>query len=94
MAEEGISILKPLLRVAGLPLIERTILTAHQAGLQDFYIVAGYGAERLKQFLSELPLRRDLKIRCVSMVAISSPPSRSRQTTGSSLGIARQTDEA
>jgi len=62
LAEEGISILKPLLRVAGLPLIERTILTAHQVGLQDFYIVAGYGAETLKQFLSEFSLRRDLKI--------------------------------
>jgi len=60
LSEEGVA--KPLLRVAGLPLIERTILTAHQAGLQEFYIVAGYGAERLKQFLSELPLRRDLKI--------------------------------
>jgi len=60
LSEEGIA--KPLLRVAGLPLIERTILTAHQVGLQEFYIVAGYGAERLKQFLSELPLRRDLKI--------------------------------
>ena len=73
LSEEGIA--KPLLRVAGLPLIERTILTAHQAGLQDFYIVAGYGAERFKQFLSELPLRRDLKLAPVS-VPVQSPPGR------------------
>ncbi len=60
LSEQGVP--KPLLRLVGLSLIERTILTAQQAGLGDFHVVAGYEAERLKEFLSELAQRRDLKI--------------------------------
>jgi hypothetical protein len=38
----------------GLPLIERTILTAQLAGLQDFSVVTGYEADKVEKFLSDL----------------------------------------
>jgi len=53
---------KPLLQVAGLPLIERTIATAQQAGISEFYVVTGYSAEGVESFLAELSLRRSVKI--------------------------------
>ncbi len=53
---------KPLVRVAGLPLIERTIATAQRAGFTDFYVVTGYNAPALEAFLSELSARRNLSI--------------------------------
>ncbi len=42
---------KPLVPVAGLPLIERSIATAQQAGITEFYVVTGYKAERVEAFL-------------------------------------------
>ena len=56
---------KPLLRVGGLPLIERAIVTAHQAGLTEFYVVTGYEAPRLEAFLAELAQRRTLAITAI-----------------------------
>ncbi len=53
---------KPLVPVAGLPLIERTIATARRAGFSDFYVVTGYNAPALEAFLSELSSRRNLSI--------------------------------
>ena len=53
---------KPLVEVGGLPLIERVIATAHQAGLADFYVVTGNQAERLEAFLLGLSRRRGLRI--------------------------------
>ncbi len=60
LTEEGDS--KPLVSVAGLPLIERTIATAQRAGFTDFYVVTGYQAAALEAFLSELGPRRNLRI--------------------------------
>ncbi len=54
--------LKPLVRVAGLPLIERTIATAQRAGFTDFYVVTGYNAPAVETFLSELSSRRNLSV--------------------------------
>ncbi len=53
---------KPLLSVVGLPLIERTILTAQRAGLRDFCVITGYEGERIGDFLADLSRRRNLKI--------------------------------
>ena len=53
---------KPLVTVAGLPLIERTIATAQRAGFSDFCVVTGYNAPALEAFLSELGSRRSLGI--------------------------------
>ena len=33
---------KPLIKIAGVPLIERTILTLHQHGITEIYVVVGY----------------------------------------------------
>ena len=56
---------KPLLQIAGLPLIERTIATAQQAGISDFYVVTGYAAEGVESFLAELSRRRSVRITCI-----------------------------
>ncbi len=53
---------KPLVTVAGLPLIERTIATAQRAGFTDFYVVTGYSAPALEAFLSDLTSRRNVSI--------------------------------
>lgn len=42
---------KPLISLLGLTLIERIILTARHLGLNDFLIVVGYQAEKIKKFL-------------------------------------------
>ncbi|HED04337.1 MAG TPA: hypothetical protein ENI60_06185 [Candidatus Fraserbacteria bacterium] len=44
---------KPLARLLGLPLIERVIRTARQAGLRDFYLVTGYQGAGLRQALGD-----------------------------------------
>ena len=54
---------KPLLPLLGLPLIERTILTAHKAGIQEFYVVTGYNSKKLCTFLESLAKRRGLNIK-------------------------------
>jgi len=53
---------KPLVSVAGLPLIERTLATAQRAGFTDFYVVTGHDAPTLEAFLAELSSRRNLSI--------------------------------
>ncbi len=51
---------KPRLRLLGLPLIERVILTAQRAGLSHFTVVTGYDGEKLHGFLDQLAVRRGL----------------------------------
>ncbi len=50
LTEEGP---KPLVRLLGLSLIERAILTAKEAGIKDFIIVTGHRAEQIRQALSD-----------------------------------------
>ena len=57
---------KPRVRLLGVPLIERVILTAQRAGLSEFTIVTGYDAPRLRKFLDELAVRRGI---CLDTVA-------------------------
>jgi choline kinase/phosphoglycolate phosphatase-like HAD superfamily hydrolase/phosphatidylglycerophosphate synthase len=57
--------LKPLVPVLGLPLLERTIVTAFEAGLSEFFVVTGCHAARVEAFLSELALRRNLAISAI-----------------------------
>ena len=67
---------KPLVRIAGMPLIEHTIATAQQAGVTDFYVITGHAAERVEDFLSELSHRRRVSItsiRNLSLIHISEP---------------------
>jgi len=53
---------KPLVALLGLPLIERVLLTARKAGLDDFYVVTGHKGEEVRDFLDSLSTRRDLRI--------------------------------
>ena len=53
---------KPLFPLLGLPLIERTIVTAKRAGLEEFTVVTGYENDRVTQFLDRLALRRGISI--------------------------------
>ncbi|MBU3901805.1 MAG: NTP transferase domain-containing protein, partial [Candidatus Thermoplasmatota archaeon] len=44
---------KPLIQLLGLSLIERVILTAKQAGIDEFIIVIGYLGEKIKEKLDD-----------------------------------------
>ncbi len=46
---------KPLMKLCGVPLIKRIILTAHRAGITRFVIVTGYEADRFHDTLSDDP---------------------------------------
>ena len=58
----GGGLAKPLFPLLGLPLIERTLVTAKRAGLEEFIIVTGYEGDRVSEFLNLLALRRDITI--------------------------------
>lgn len=53
---------KPLEPVLGLSLVERVVVTAARAGVDEFVVVTGYQAERVEDFLADLVLRRSLRI--------------------------------
>jgi CDP-L-myo-inositol myo-inositolphosphotransferase len=74
---------KPLLHVAGLPLIERSIATMQQAGISEFYVVTGHAADEVESFLRGLSQRRSVRI-----TAIRNPDW--RLGNGSSLVSARE----
>ncbi len=44
---------KPLIKVRGIPLIERVILSSASAGITKFYIAVGYNAEMIKDYLDK-----------------------------------------
>ena len=48
---------KPLIPILGIPLIERVIRTAVEAGADEFYVVIGYQGERVRLFLEGLAER-------------------------------------
>jgi CDP-L-myo-inositol myo-inositolphosphotransferase len=53
---------KPLIPILGIPLIERVIRTAMEAGAEKFYIVTGYHGERVRGFLKRLAERLAIRI--------------------------------
>ena len=53
---------KPLIPVLGVPLIERAIRSAVEAGADDFYVVTGYQRERVQDFLGSLDERLGIPI--------------------------------
>ena len=53
---------KPLIRLLGLPLVERVILTANSAGLNDFFVVSGYNGERVRHALDRMASSRNVRI--------------------------------
>ena len=54
---------KPLMSVAGLPLLERTIATAHQAGVSDFVVMTGFQSDRIDALLGDIRRRRRISQR-------------------------------
>jgi len=54
--------IKPLIRIKGVPLIERVIARARSAGVDDFYVVSGYRGDDLRGELDALSVRADLRI--------------------------------
>jgi len=54
--------IKPLIPILGVPLIERVIRSAIQAGINDFYVVSGYKGDRVRPFLDDLARRCHVKI--------------------------------
>ncbi len=53
---------KPLVPVLGLPLIERVIRSAIEAGADDFYVVTGYQEKLIRVFLAGLTGRLGCRI--------------------------------
>ncbi len=56
---------KPLIPILGLPLIERVIRSAIEAGTDDFYVVTGYQEKRIRAFLAGLAGRLDCRIAAI-----------------------------
>ena len=44
---------KPLVQLHGKSLLEHVILGAHEAGIDKFVIVAGYGAQAMRQWFAD-----------------------------------------
>lgn len=47
---------KPLMRVHGRSLVEHVIRDAHQAGVDRFVVVVGYGADRMREWFARCPI--------------------------------------
>lgn len=60
LREKGES--KPLIRIGGIPLIERVIGRARKAGIEDFYIVSGYRGDDLRMELDAFAAREGIRI--------------------------------
>jgi len=63
LQEQGQS--KPLIPLFGIALIERTILSAMEAGADEFYVVTGHQHERVASFLSRLGKRLNVPVHTV-----------------------------
>lgn len=57
--------LKPLTPLLGLTLLERSILTCQEAGITEYYVVVGYGKEKVISHIEELRSRYQISVRVV-----------------------------
>ncbi len=53
---------KPLIPILGIPLIERVIRSAMEAGADEFYVVIGYQIDLVRDFLEQLAKRLAIRI--------------------------------
>ena len=53
---------KPLIPLLGLPLIQRSILTARKGGINDFFVVTGYEGEKVRRDLDRFAQGRNIHI--------------------------------
>jgi CDP-L-myo-inositol myo-inositolphosphotransferase len=56
---------KPLVPILGLPLIERVIRAAIEAGADDFFVITGYREELIRPFLADLADRLGIRITAI-----------------------------
>lgn len=54
--------IKPLIKIKGKRMIERVIMTARSAGVEEFYVVSGYRGESLRKELDGFALLNGLSI--------------------------------
>jgi 1L-myo-inositol 1-phosphate cytidylyltransferase len=64
---------KPLVPVAGTPLIEHVLRAAAVAGIEDFVVVTGHGADRVEAFLPAAASRLGVRIEAVRAADWSRP---------------------
>ncbi len=57
---------KPLVKLLGLPLIERVIMTARRAGIKDFVVVVGYNGDKVKKELDRIAKKRNVNITIIN----------------------------
>ena len=77
---------KPLTPVAGVPLIERVLLAAHDGGATAFTIVTGYEAAGLERWAAAAGPRLGLPIACVRTSDWSLPNGHSVLTGAQAIG--------
>lgn len=56
---------KPLLPLAGQPLVERIMLTAGRCGIDEFVVVTGYNADKLRAHVQAFSTARGIAVRFV-----------------------------
>lgn len=80
---------KPLTAVAGVPLIERVLLAAHDGGVTGFTVVTGHAGDTLERHLRGTARRHRLSIRCVRTADWSLPNGHSVLTGAQAIGSRR-----
>ncbi|MDQ1351577.1 MAG: 1L-myo-inositol 1-phosphate cytidylyltransferase [Acidobacteriota bacterium] len=71
LANKGDS--KPLVQLAGIPLIERVILTIMHAGITDFSIVIGYNGDKIRERLTTFSQQHPVTIDFIHNVQWEKP---------------------
>jgi choline kinase len=80
---------KPLTPVAGVPLIERVLLAAHDGGVTRFTVVTGHAGEALERHLAIAANKHRLRIDCVRTPDWSRPNGFSVLTGADAIGPER-----
>ncbi len=62
---DGSNVPKPLLKLLGLSLLERSILTFKSAGVRRFFVVVGYDKEKVKEHIKDLAKKHEVYIEIV-----------------------------
>lgn len=65
LRDEGASLPKPLTPVLGMSLLERTIMTCREAGVQRFFVSTGFMKDRITEHIATLNRDREMHIEAV-----------------------------
>lgn len=80
---------KPLTPVAGVPLLERVLLAAHDGGATAFTVVTGHAGAALERHLARAATKHRLELRCVRTEDWSRPNGFSVLTGAAAIGPQR-----